>query len=312
MRLLLTAALSLSLLFTSCQKETPTSVFIDPALLILAPPDTEMIVGVRADKLRSTEAFKKFVEPRLPDFYRQFMEETGVDPKKIQELMLVMNSKSDQVPILLVRGKLSQAPLAAIGGDRPELRLVQKGWKEETMNGMQVASRDGITMAFINGGVAVVGKSDRVKNLLEQRAKGGPSRALQGEIQKVDYRHQVWMAAGPGTLSKLQIPSGEGGMLRLEGVSQSLQRLQGGHLGFDFSNGAFLQIALHAANVEDAKQLHDTVRGLIGLGRISTPKEDTQRLSLIDAVKVEQSNKDLNVKADWSAQQLEKVWQLTQ
>lgn len=303
--------LAFALILTAACNQTKTSVVVDPALLVLVPRDTVLVAGIRIDKLRGTAFYKQYIEPNQPAELARFIEETGVDPaKQLNEILLCSNGKAKE-SVLLLRGKFSQAPLAVIGGDRPELRLIQKGWQEETVAGLAVATRDNIMAAFINGGVAVTGPRDAVTHLLENRGKNiGPSPDLQARIAAIPYRHQIWAATTGSLLQQLQLPDSRGGTINIGGLSEALQRSHGMQAGVDLSNGLFFDAHADLANPTDSKQIHDALRAVLGLARLQTPTDQPELLRLYNAVKVSQDSSALLLQANLSKDQLDQAAKL--
>lgn len=287
-------------------KPAPASVVIDPALLTLVPSDTTTVAGVRVDKLRGTSTYTKFIEPNLPKELDQFVKETQVDPRKdLQELLFWTNGKESS---LILRGKFSRAPLAAIGGDRPELRLVERGWKEETIHGLQVASLQNFVVGFVNSSVAVVGERAGVTHVLAQRGKGGPSKELQVRIEEVGYRHQIWAASTGSPLRELRLPDMSGGSLQIGGLEPALRNMQGAQLGVDLKEGAYVEVKAVTAQADDATLIHDALRGVIGLGRLQTKSDQRELLQFFDALKVSAEASNVFLRAQFTPEQLERAW----
>jgi hypothetical protein len=63
------------------------------------------------------------------------------------------------------------------------------------------------------------------------------------------------------------------------------------------SLGIDATITGECANEQDAKLLGDSLRGLIGIGRLTTPRERPELLRLFDGLKVEQQQRTVRVEA---------------
>jgi hypothetical protein len=294
-----------AVLLAGCDQKPKESVVVDPALLVLAPSDSVVLAGVRVDKLKDTPLYAKYVEPNQPKQLDEFVRITGIDPRKhLQEFLVAVTKKE---PVLLVRGKFSKAPLAAIGGDRPELRLVQQGWKEETMQGLQVATNGDAVVGFINPSVAVVGTRAAVSHTLSERGKGGPSKPMQDAIRRIGYRHQVWAVSNGAPMQSLETADLSVFAFKLVGLGEAIRGIKEVRAGADFSKGAYVEIEADAANADQARNLHDAMRGGLGFARLQTPSDKPELLGMLDKVKVSMDAARISIRADFAPEQIEEV-----
>ena len=73
----------------------------------------------------------------------------------------------------------------------------------------------------------------------------------------------------------------------------------------DLSDGLRLTAKASARDAESAKQLHTQLRGLIGMGRLSTPDNKPELLKLYDGIQTKLDGKKLDVDIDIPAATLE-------
>src|SRR6266566_1723056 len=60
----------------------PKSVYIDPALLSLVPPDAKLMVGVNLDSLRKSPIYQEHFANEFAAQLDSFSRQTGLDPRK--------------------------------------------------------------------------------------------------------------------------------------------------------------------------------------------------------------------------------------
>jgi len=81
-------------------------------------------------------------------------------------------------------------------------------------------------------------------------------------------------------------------------------------LGIDLSKGFDLNADATCNTADDAKRLHDLLKGVLGLGRLSTPDNQPEMLQLYDAVKVDQVQNRVTVSAHIPPDLVEKFIEL--
>jgi hypothetical protein len=86
-----------------------------------------------------------------------------------------------------------------------------------------------------------------------------------------------------------------------------IRSLDSGWISADLRTGLDLKAAGNCQNDASAKQIHDALRGLIGIGRLSTPDNQPDLLRAYDGIKVEQQGKVVNVTAKVPQDLVDKV-----
>src|SRR5580658_2089276 len=164
--ILLTAA---ALVLVACERPHPPNfgVKIDPALAMMVPADTVLMVGTRVEELVKTPVYLKYVAGRSIPQIDEFARYTKLDPRKeLWELLFVSNGKQG---VLLGRGKFSdQLEDPRAQKDNPNV----SAYKGLTM----VGSGDAAVL-FINTSTAALGRPDALRSLVDQRehASGPPA-----------------------------------------------------------------------------------------------------------------------------------------
>jgi hypothetical protein len=135
------------------------------------------------------------------------------------------------------------------------------------------------------------------------RAKEGVPASLREKMRSIPPQSQMW-AAGIGSLELVNnaIPK-EGNLANLRNV---FSRIEGWSAGADLRSGLKMEARGVYRTEADAKFIHDALRGLLGLGRLSTPDNAPELLRFYDGVQVAQQTNSVRVTADIPADVLDK------
>ena len=109
MRQFLLVALVAALAGCSKQPNLSKSVYIDPALLSLVPPDATLMIGANLDTLRKSQIYQDHFANEVTAQLDNFARQTGLDPRKDIWEVLVFSSRTSTV--VMARGKFSVAEL---------------------------------------------------------------------------------------------------------------------------------------------------------------------------------------------------------
>jgi hypothetical protein len=281
-----TALFAVALLaLAGCAPRASQTVKIDPALATLIPPDALVLAGVKADTLRSTEFYRRFVlsrpQPQLDDFVKR----TGLDPRKdIWELLVASDGKS---MLAMARGKFSPAGL--------EPTLLEGGAKRFPYKGYTLIGSEEAAVVFMNATTALAGPASALRATLDRRETGSaPPKALLDRVAAIPASSQAWVVA-TGPFDKFNLPVSKTGNLSIP--SQMFGSIQSVVAWMDLRAGLDFTGSIEGATSEDAKRVHDAVKGLIGMGRLSTPDGKRELLRLYDSIEVQQQERAVRVKA---------------
>ena len=257
-------------------------VRVDPVLARMVPPGTVSVVGVRMDQIRSTPMYQKMIAGRkLPDLDR-FVKETGFDPRQdVRELLVASNGTEGQ-SVVVARG--------TFGG----------------------VTNFGSLKTFKHDIYAIHGDDHAGFCLLDDStAAAGP---LPGLYAALDHWHSGAAPATPGLLKRMeQFPAGaqvyavsEGGFnipgavtIRQGSVdfAQIFRNVEQVALSADLRAGFDAVVEADVKSEEDAKNLGDAARGLIGLARLSVPENHRELLKLWDGFHVDQHARHITLTA---------------
>lgn len=289
MRRNLTLAAVIALALAGCKQSGTTkvgSVTIDRTLESLVPPDTIFMMGANVDAIRNTPVYQKHIGiielPRLNEFTRR----TGIDPRKdISEVLSMTDGKSG---VLMVRGKFNPADV--------ESKLEKEGAQKIPYKGHTLLGDERNAVMFFDAGTAVAGPSAALKAIIDDHEKGhhGLPPDLAARVKTIPAGSQIW-AAFVGGVQGLNVAVPPNSNLAM--AVQVLRGLDNAMLAIDLRNGFDLNGDAKCKSDADAKRLHDALKGIIGIGRLSTPDSKPELLKLYDAIQVEQAGDKVTLTA---------------
>jgi hypothetical protein len=280
------AFLAAVMVLAGCRTQKSKTVSIDPSLQTLIPPDTTFVAGVDLDALRTTPVFQKYLSQlRLPQM-EDFVQKTGLDPRK--DLSQILSTSNGKTGLFMARGKFDITAL--------EPKLTANGLTRMPYQGQNLFGDDRRAVLFIGARTAVAGPTVELKTMIEERDK--PTHGLTPELrqllQTIGSDRQIW-AAFTGGLQGLNL-----GVPEDSNIGQVIHVFRGvdqGTIGIDLRNGVDFKGDLDCRTDNDAKHVHDAIRGVVGVGRLSTPDNRPDLLRLYDTIKVEQIQKRVDVSA---------------
>ena len=219
-----------------------------------------ILVGAeKLDKLRDTPTYQKHFTsvplPRLDDFAR----ETGLDPRKdIWEVLFASNGT--QSGVLMVKGKFTTGEL--------EPKLQREGATRSTYKGYGLFGDEKNSLFFMNSSTALAGSTSVLKSIIDNRDKSGSGipGPLVPLVNSIPSDSQFW-AVFKGSAIKLPFPEDS----NIGNINQFIRSIESGRFSADLRKGFEFQATGNCTSDAGAKQIHDTLKGLIGVGRLSTP-----------------------------------------
>lgn len=280
-----------------CMPPKPASVRIDPALAILVPGDSTVLAGVRIESLKDTALWKKYVDQQPLPQLDQFVQESGLDPRQdLYEMLYASNGKDS---VMMARGKFSPT-----GGTEPRVNI--KGAKRFVYKTYTLIGGDEGAMTFMNPSVAIAGPVEVLKRVIDNRGQtNGIPGSLAELVNGIPVTNQIWVASTAG------IPLPVGRMPQVPpNVTSLLQFVRGvrtATLAANLRAGLNLTARADSATPDDARHLHDAIRGGLGFARLQTPENQPDLLRAYDSIQVTMKDRSVTVGADLAADQLEKI-----
>jgi hypothetical protein len=237
-----------------------------------------MIAGIRMEAVRATRLYQKMLAgpafARLDDFAR----ETGFDPRRdVRELLIASNGKDT---VVAARGTFQEH-----GFDG----LAKRSYKGYTL---YVRNRGG--MALLDPSTIVAGTLPAVETVLDRYKSGNrpaPTELLD-RAREIPAQNQIWSVSnGFDNLLTTGIP--ETG--NAANAARILRSLENTTIAADLRTGINASLTGVCRSEQDAKNLGDAARGLIGLGRLSVPEKQPELLRLWDGIKVDQQQRTVTI-----------------
>jgi len=283
---------------SSCHRGGSAGVFVDPAFVPLIPPDSQMLAGVRLEKLRATELYRKYRAELPLTMLEEFKQRTGLDPEKDVWEVLIAGSRTDV--LVLVRGHFE------IGEMQPKLEGL--GTRRFSYKGRELAGDERYAVTFLNPGVAAAGRAASLRALIDRQDQPGRMPpALAAKVASVPKDAQVWAVATGG------IPQ-FGFLAQRDDIQSILENftrfVAGAMVSVEVSDGLNLQGQVDCSSEEGVKRVKDTMRGVIGLARLTTKTEESDLLRLYDAIEVTADGNAVKVAAKVSPDLVPKLFAL--
>jgi hypothetical protein len=275
--------LAVALIAAGCARPKAAGVQIDPALATLIPADTILAAGARVDALRKTAVFQKYVTSQNFPQLDELGKFTGIDPRKdLWELLFVSDGKHNA---LLGRGNFAS---------EMETRLERDGAKRYGYKMYYMVGSEQAAVVFFNSSTAAVGDTESLRRIIDARGKSkGPPAPIAERMKEFPADVQIWAAyTGGGRNLLFDFPG------NLANLDNFLGTVQSASIYFDLRAGVNgLAKGICGTDME-AKTLHDALKGLIGLGRLSAPASQPDLLRVFDGLEVTQTAAQVNLKIE--------------
>jgi hypothetical protein len=275
----------------ACRPPKSATIVPDAALMPLVPADTKVLASIRVEEVKKTPVYRELLAAEKLPQIEEFARETGLDPRKdIWEIVLASNGES---MLALVRGKFTEGGIAD-SGKEPE--LAKKGVKRFPYKGYTLLGDERVVVVFFNTSVAVAGPPAAVKRAIDARdgGLGRPPAALIERVKKIPSSNQVWVISETGWQGAL--PEGLegplGGLRKLPVDVRSMVAM------LSLAEGVRCEAEIVSGDAGNATKIHDAIRGVIGIGRLTTPDDKLDLLKFYDAIEVRQDEQRVRVVAE--------------
>jgi hypothetical protein len=260
---------------------------VDNVLAQMVPDQSLALIGMRMEQLKSTPMFQKLLAqqklPQLDDFAR----ESGFDPRRdVRDLLLASNGKQT---VLLARGSFHvKVPATA-------KKFNYHGYIVVSNAGPQ--QHEGGGFCILDSTLAAAGPLPALEAALDQYKSGTRNNAagLLGRARAIAENYQFWgVTSGSGNLISENLPGASGG----PDFAKIFRTLQNTLFELDLRSGLKGLAEGYCVSAQDAKTMSDATRGMVGMGRLSTPENQPDLLRLWDGIKVEQAERKVTLTVD--------------
>jgi hypothetical protein len=268
---------------------------IDNVLERMVPPASTGIVGAHMNQIKQTEIYKKMVAAQSLVQVDEFARETGFDPRRdVQELLFVT---TPQGAVMLARGTF-HLKTALLKNARKTRHGQYDIWG-------QVASG----FCILDSTLAAAGEIPAVEAALDEWT-GGTHKAAQRllvYVTAVNPQDQIWgVSTGAGSFLAEHPPAANSGL----DFSKIFRSLQDYWFQADFSAGLRSEVHGTTRTEKDAVNLRDAVRGIVGLGRLNVPENQSELLKVWDGITVDQQGQSVAIHADVAQDLIDKMVQM--
>jgi hypothetical protein len=292
----LVTVLFLAVLLAGCGKTLRTGVAVDRDLRPYVPSNAQALASIQIEKLKATDLYKRHLKDLdLPEL-NAMSERIGLDPRRdLTSLLAVWDGKH---PVLLAKGTFSP--------DQLKEKLETLGAKSVQYKNYTIFGSSGNAVALVDSSLAVSGPADALHAALDRKAtrEGGVSQELGQQLKGVLQDAQIWEVSRGG-IPLSAFPARADVQSMLGNFAGAISETT---VGLHCDSGVRFQADIKCVSKEGAQRVHDALRGLVGLARLSTNTTNMDLLRLWDAVNVDQNQDMVHVSADLSADLTEKLF----
>jgi hypothetical protein len=271
---------TLAALLVSCGGGSRQGYPLDSGLASAIPADTVALAGARWDLLQKSPLYAR-LQPLLPT---GGVDAFGIDARKdVREIIAAYNGRE---PLLLVSGTFkTQDVLNKLAAEANARRSEYKGKPE--------VSRAEGGVAALSGNVLAAGPLRLVHGAIDRLAAGAKlDERWAAGLRATPAQAQIFFLTSGG--ATLNLPRGTN-LGNLDKILGSVESLNG---WADLSKSIHIVATASARDAAAAKQLHTQLRGIIGLGRLSTPDNKPELLKFYDAIQTRLEDKRIELDLD--------------
>jgi hypothetical protein len=268
---------------------------VDNVLERMVPPGSSSLVGARMDQIRQTDFYRKLLASQSFPQIDQFARDTGFDPRRdVRELLFVQTPRGS---VMLTRGTfhLSSEPL--------------KGMTKTRHGEYDIWGRAAGGFCILDSTLAVAGDVPAIEMVLDEWKSGSHTGAqpLLARAAGLNPQSQFWGVSTEfgGFLADHSAASHPG----LD-LSKLFRGLEDTSFQADLSAGIRAEIHGTTATEKDATNLRDSVRGLVGLGRLQVPENQPELLRVWDGITADQQGRSIQIRADIAQDLFNKLIQM--
>jgi hypothetical protein len=254
---------------------------INNVLVQMVPPGATSLVGVRMDEVRNSGFYKELIQQSKLPSVEQFARETGFDPRRDVRELLFASTKSGGV--LLARGTFHVNAVK-------EAKPVRHG-----VYTVQTLGANGYCV--LDSTLAVAGDVPSVNAALDEWRSGKhvAAQPLLAHGKQIEPSYPFWgVSSGFAGFLADNMPRAASGI----DFSKIFRGLEDTWFEATFTGGFKGSVHGVTATDQDAINLRDTARGLIGFGRLNVPENQPDMLKLWDGISVEQQGRAVAILAD--------------
>ncbi len=263
-----------------CTRPAAKKLAVDPSLARLVPANAVLLAGVRVQELRATPLYRKLESRGGFGEMADSLAKSGFDVSKDVSGLIVATDGSTAV--VLATGRFKTAGL--------------EGLKKSEYRGRTIYGNGDSSYTVLDETTAAAGSVDAVRAAIDRAAAaGGSGSALLTAAEGLPLTSQIWaVGADLGALADRYVPR-DGNIANARRLLKSTRSVT---FSADLRAGVKATITAACGTDQDAKLLNDTLRGILGLGRLSVPEERRELLRVYDGIRVQRQELTIRVEID--------------
>lgn len=288
------SGLLLALSLASCSRQNSAGVEVDSRLKGYTLPNSKVLAGVDLDKVKQSGFYQRHRSQLHLEQLNRLSEQIGMDPRRDLSSLLV--SWNGTEALAMTRGAFDSAGLE---------RRLRAETQQEKYGKLTLYGDGKHDVVFLSKGVALVGSALLLKKAVGEAASGGGGipEPLQLQLSRLDRGSQAWLvSSGIIPLDQLSLRSDAATT-----VSNISDYINATAVGVIFGPGATIDAQISCISEEGSQRVHDALKGVIGLARLSTKDNQLDQLALWDSIHVEKQGKDVHVSTELSPEMADKL-----
>jgi hypothetical protein len=255
---------------------------VDPALSTVVPSDTVLLAGIQVEEILKTQVYQKYLKDLAVGPADEFAKETGLNAvQNVWEILVISDGKRF---VTLGRGKFSEG--------EAEPRIERPGATRFAYKGYTFVGDEQTAVMFLSPTVGGIGDTSLLKRVVDARGEShGPPGVLAARMKQVPYESEAW-----AVFSGSPITFGPESAAGRATITKTLSSIESGYAYLDLTSNISGRISGTAATDAAAKELHDALRGMLGLAQMMAPKGDAETQKLFGGVQITQDARDVNVR----------------
>jgi hypothetical protein len=277
-----------------CREPGAKGIRPDRTLKPFIPSDTPVLAGMDLDTIKATPLYKRHEGQLNLPFLKAASERVGLDPRK--DISVILLAWRGAQPLAIVRGRFSSSELGP--------KLTSLGARETRHNGTPLFVSDGgESLFFPEKNVLIAAPVEALRPVIDAGRNGRVPNDIAARMQTLPGSAQLWAVSTQGLgLSRVPMRSDIDSAL-----SNIVGYVTGGIMGMTIDAGVHLQADLSCISNQGAQRVHDALRGGIGLARLTTKDDELDLLRVYDAIRVDQDQQTVHVRADLGPELADKL-----
>jgi len=287
--------LPLAVLLTAaaCSK-SPTGAQVEKAFRSAISPDAQTLIALKLDQLKASDLYHRHQQELQVPMLDSLSQRLGLDPRRdLSNVLIVWDGKA---LLLLAQGAFNS---------QLQDKLTGGGAQRVPYKSFALFTRQSDSVSFPEHNLVLAGTTASVQSGLDLLSShsGAVPDELQDRLAEVPADSQIWEVSRGG-LPIANFPLSSEMQSNLSNIAAYVSATS---LGVRFDSGSHLQVRLICKSPEGAQRIQDTLRGLIGLARLSTHDNELDLLRMWDAINISKDQQFVSIKADLAADLSDKL-----